>query len=64
MATKEYKQLSCRDAGADCDFLVRAESEDEIMTVASEHGCRVHGMCQVTPELKDQMKSIIKTVMV
>ena len=26
---KQYKQLTCRDAGADCDFLVRAETELE-----------------------------------
>jgi predicted small metal-binding protein len=62
MAT--YKQLNCRDAGVDCDFLVRAESEEEVMTVASEHACRVHGMCQVTPEFKEKAKSLIRTVMV
>jgi predicted small metal-binding protein len=64
MAQKEYKQLSCRDAGADCDFLVRAETEDEVMSVAAGHGSRVHGMTEVTPELKNKMKSIIKTVRV
>lgn len=64
MANKEYKQLSCRDAGADCDFLVRAETEDEVMTVAAGHGARVHGMKEVTPELKNKMKSLIKTVWV
>jgi len=64
MAKKEYKQLSCRDAGADCDFLVRAETEEEVMTVAAAHGARVHGMKEVNPELKNKMKSLIKTVMV
>ncbi len=64
MAQREYKQLSCREAGADCDFLVRAETEDEVMSVAASHGSRVHGMTEVTPELKNKMKSIIKTVRV
>ncbi|MBI5969114.1 MAG: DUF1059 domain-containing protein [Deltaproteobacteria bacterium] len=64
MAEKEYKQLSCRDAGADCDFLVRAETEEEVMTVAAAHGARVHGMKEVTSELKNKMKSLIKTVTV
>ena len=64
MAQKEYKQLSCRDAGAECDFLVRAETEDEVMAVAADHGTRVHGMKEVTPELKNKMKSLIKTVRV
>ena len=64
MAKKEYKQLSCRDAGAECDFLVRAETEDEVMAVAAAHGARVHGMKEVTPELKNKMKSLIKSVWV
>jgi len=64
MAGKEYKQLSCRDAGADCDFLVRAETKEEVMAVAAGHGARVHGMKEVTPEMKNKMESIIKTVRV
>ncbi|MGD0625245.1 MAG: DUF1059 domain-containing protein [Thermodesulfobacteriota bacterium] len=64
MAGKEYKQLTCRDAGADCDFLVRAETKEEVMAVATGHGARVHGMKEVTPELKNKMESIIKTVRV
>ncbi len=64
MAQKEYKQLSCRDAGADCDFLVRAETEEEVMQVAAAHGARSHGMKEITPELKSKMKSLIKTVRV
>jgi predicted small metal-binding protein len=64
MVQKQYKQLSCRDAGADCDFLVRAETEEEVMTVAASHGARVHGIEEVTPELKNKMKSLIKTVWV
>jgi predicted small metal-binding protein len=64
MAAREYKQLSCRDAGADCDFLVRAETEDEVFAVAAAHGARAHGMKEVTPDLKSKMKSIIKTVWV
>jgi predicted small metal-binding protein len=64
MAQKEYRQLSCRDAGSDCDFLVRAETEDEVFTVAAGHGSRVHGMTELTPELKNKIKSMIKTVRV
>jgi len=63
MAQKEYRQLSCRDAGADCDFLVRAETEEEVMTVAAGHAAR-HGLKEVTPELKNKMKFLIKTVWV
>ena len=64
MAQKEYKQLSCRDGGVDCDFLVRAETEEEVMQLAADHGARVHGMKEITPELKSKIKSLIKTVRV
>jgi predicted small metal-binding protein len=64
MAEKEYKQLNCRDSGVQCDFLVRAETEEEVMQVAAAHGARVHGMKEITPELKSKMKSLIKTVRV
>ncbi len=57
MAQKQYKQMSCRDAGADCDFLVRAETESELMSIASEHACRAHNLCEMTPEMKDKMLS-------
>src|SRR5512143_2039400 len=56
--------ITCRDAGADCDFLVRAETEEEVMQVAAAHGNRAHGMKEIAPELKSKMKSIIKTVRV
>ncbi|MGE5254365.1 MAG: DUF1059 domain-containing protein [Planctomycetaceae bacterium] len=62
MAQREYKQLNCRDSGLQCDFLVRAETEEEVMKVAAAHGARAHGMKEITPELKSRLKSLIKTV--
>ena len=32
MAQREYKQLGCRDLGADCNFLVRSDKEDEVIS--------------------------------
>ena len=62
MAQKEYKELSCRDSGADCDFLVRAETGEEVISLASEHGCRVHQVCEITPEDRDRMNSFMRSV--
>ena len=62
MAQREYQQLSCRNLGADCDFLVRCEKEDEVVSLVSEHACRVHGRCEITPELKDRMRVSMKTI--
>ena len=62
MAQREYKQLGCRDLKADCDFLVRSEKEDEVMSLVSEHACRVQGRCGITPEMKDRMPISMKTI--
>jgi predicted small metal-binding protein len=62
MAQREYKELSCRDAGADCDFLVRSEREDEVMSLASERACRSHDICEITPELKGKIQASMKSV--
>jgi predicted small metal-binding protein len=64
MASREYKQLTCRDFGADCDFLVRAETEEKAIKIASDHARRVHGKCEISREMKDQMRSLIKNVSV
>jgi predicted small metal-binding protein len=62
MAEKEYRELSCRDAGADCDFLVRAETPDEIVSVASEHACRVHNICEIAAESRERMIAMMRRV--
>ena len=62
MAQREYKQMSCRDLGGDCGFLARSEKEDEVMSLVSEHACRVHNKCEITPELKDKMRVSMKNM--
>lgn len=64
MATdsKEYKELSCRDFKADCDFMVRAETADEVMKYCQQHACGVHGKCESSPESRERTKSRIRNV--
>ncbi len=64
MAAREYRQLSCRDVGVDCDFLVRAETEDELWELASAHGARMHGVKEISPDMRIKIKSAIKTVLI
>lgn len=52
------KVLHCRDAGFDCNQVIRGESENEIMQQAAEHAQNVHGV-QVTPEMAQQVKGLI-----
>ena len=62
--SKEYKQLSCRDAGVDCDFLVRTESADETLEITAGHAKRVHGYKEIRAEMATAMRGLVKTVQV
>lgn len=53
------KTLNCRDADFDCDGVIQAESEEEILNQAAEHAQSAHNL-QVTPELAEQLKTLIK----
>ncbi len=56
------KNLSCKDAGSDCGWSVTAETEEELMTKATEHVKESHKDLQITPELAEKIKSLIKDV--
>ena len=56
---QKMKVLRCRDAGFDCEHVVRAESEEELLQQVAEHAQTVHHL-EVTPELVEQVKSLIR----
>ncbi|MBV8807416.1 MAG: DUF1059 domain-containing protein [Acidobacteriaceae bacterium] len=53
------KVLKCRDVGLDCDYVVRAESEQEVMTKAAEHARNDHGIDEIPKEMLPQVKAAI-----
>ncbi len=57
------KTISCREAGFDCDHIVKGESEEEVMKNGAEHAMNVHGMKEedITPEMKQKIKGLIRT---
>ncbi|MFD2572835.1 DUF1059 domain-containing protein [Spirosoma soli] len=55
------KTLHCRDAGFDCEGVIQASTDDEVLTQAAEHAQTVHGVT-VTPELAIQLKGLIREV--
>ena len=61
---RRYKQLKCRDFGADCDFVAGAETEEAVIKHGYDHGCKVHGKCRISDETDKKMKSLIKDVWV
>ncbi len=55
------KVLRCRDAGADCDFEARAETEEELMKLAAVHGKADHGFADGVPtEVATKLQSLIR----
>lgn len=53
------KTLHCRDAGFDCNAVVRAETEQEVLHQAATHAREVHGI-NPTPELAEELTPLIR----
>ena len=56
------KRLSCRDTGADCDFVACADTEEEIFKSVADHARKDHGMSDFSREMFDKKKSYIREV--
>lgn len=56
------KELRCRDVGFDCDKVLRAESEEEILRQAAEHATKDHGLTEITEETARQVAGKVRTV--
>jgi predicted small metal-binding protein len=54
------KELKCRDAGFDCEAVVRADSEEEVMAQAAEHVRDVHGMTEIDDQTANHIRSQIQ----
>jgi predicted small metal-binding protein len=53
------KTLHCRDTGFDCEGIIRANTEDEVLGQAAIHAKQAHGM-DATPEMADQLRRLIR----
>ena len=56
------KQISCRDFGMECPGQFKVETEDELMQHVEIHAKVAHPEVPITPEFREQVKSLIKTV--
>ena len=52
------KELICRDIGFDCNAVVHAETDEEIMAQAAAHAKQVHDF-EVTPEDAERIATLI-----
>jgi predicted small metal-binding protein len=57
------KTVSCREAGFDCDHVVKGETEEEVMKNGAEHAMKVHGMKEedMTPEMQQKIRGLIRS---
>lgn len=56
------KRMQCADVGMDCDFAALADTEEELMELVREHARRVHGIEEITPELKEKVLDAVEDV--
>ena len=59
------RSLACRDVGlfTDCNEVIRAETEDEVVIRATEHGQQAHGMSDEQlsdPRAEERIRSLIR----
>ncbi len=54
------KILSCREMGAECDFIARGKTVDEVLEKAKEHGKKVHDMKEFPSDLLAKARSLIR----
>ena len=54
------KVIHCRDVGYDCNGVIRANNEEEALQQAAQHAREVHGLAEVSPEILEKIKSVMK----
>jgi len=60
MAT--IKVVRCRDVGFDCNGVVKAENETELLSKVAAHAKEVHNVQEITEEMVKKIKSVIHEV--
>lgn len=54
------KYLECKNFMPDCDAVVEAETEEELMKKAAEHAAEVHGIAQIPDLMIASIKACMK----
>jgi predicted small metal-binding protein len=53
------KTLACKDTGTQCDWVGRAETEQDLLKQAAQHVKEVHKM-DITPEMEQMARKVIR----
>ena len=63
-AEKHYREFTCKEEhnGKECGFLVRANTDDEIIEHARMHQKIAHGVKDISSDLEKKIKESIRPV--
>ena len=53
------KILRCKDVGFDCDGVIRAETEEEVLKMAAEHAQSAHNLNELSNEVVEKVRAAI-----
>jgi predicted small metal-binding protein len=53
------KVLRCKDVGFDCEGVIRAETEEEVLKMAAEHAQSVHNLNELSDEVVEKVRAAI-----
>jgi predicted small metal-binding protein len=56
------KTISCREAGFECDYVIKGQTEEEVVKNGAEHTIKEHGMKaeDMTPEMKEKIRALVR----
>lgn len=54
------KVVYCRDVGLDCDFVARAQTEEELLRKLAGHASRMHGLEPTSPSVLEKARAAIR----
>ncbi len=54
------KVVRCRDVGFDCDGVVRAETEEEVLAQVAAHAKAVHNIETIPPEVVEKVRQVMR----
>ena len=54
------KVLHCRDLGFDCDGVIQAATEQEVLNLAADHARSVHNVQEITEEIAAKVRAAIR----
>ena len=52
------REIACRDAGFDCDFMIRSENEDELIEFVQEHVQNTHDTEMSDADIRGAWKTV------